>query len=311
MRTPPPPKRPEISREGLLASNPVGLVPIHWTIPLPELDWLLAEFGRLGFEGLQLTDLFLDEPSLSPGLLDRHQMRAAEVYASLSCSPSGPEDDALEVGRSRLELLRAFDGEMLVVALDGSDDRDAIAGRADAPGDAALTESGWRRLADLLEALSTEAITAGHDISFHPHAGTYVETPAETNRLLEETVGIGMGLCLDTGHCIVGGGDPVAVVDDHGGRLTHLHLKDVDPGTLSRLRTGEVAGLGEAVEHRLFSPLGSGTLDLAGVLRALDRVDYEGWLMVEQDSSWEPPAEASAISRRVLAWAQRHLGEHR
>jgi len=74
---------------------------------------------------------------------------------------------------------------------------------------------------------------------------------------------------------------------------------------LDDLRVGESAGLTGAVERRLFAPLGSGLLDLAGVVRALAAARYRGWLMVEQDTTWEPPVEAAAISRRVLEWACR------
>ena len=45
----------------------------------------------------------------------------------------------------------------------------------------------------------------------------------------------------------------------------------------------------------------------AGVLRALDRIGYDGWLMVEQDSSWLPPAEAAMVGRRVVEFARRSV----
>ena len=69
-----------------------------------------------------------------------------------------------------------------------------------------------------------------------------------------------------------------------------------------------LAGLGEAVDERIFTELGAGSLDLLGVLRILDGRGYDGWLMVEQDSSWSPPSEAAAIGRRVLAQALATVG---
>jgi sugar phosphate isomerase/epimerase len=36
-------------------------------------------------------------------------------------------------------------------------------------------------------------------------------------------------------------------------------------------------------------------LDLDGVLAELAALDYAGWLMVEQDSSWLPPVDAARI----------------
>jgi len=87
-----------------------------------------------------------------------------------------------------------------------------------------------------------------------------------------------------------------------------FRLKDVDPGVLARLASGELEGFGAAVRARIFTELGAGALDLMGCLRSLAVRDYAGWLMVEQDSSWQPPTEAAAIGRRVLAHALRIVG---
>ena len=107
------------------------------------------------------------------------------------------------------------------------------------------------------------------------------------------------------GHWLVGGGDPVTALRRYGDRVTHVHLKDVDPTVLARLRSGELADFGAAVRSRVFTELGSGALDLGGCLAALAERDYRGWLMVEQDSAWGPPSEAAAIGRRV--WPRRSV----
>jgi inosose dehydratase len=109
-----------------------------------------------------------------------------------------------------------------------------------------------------------------------------------------------VGLCLDVGHAIVGGGDPAALIERFGDRVVHVHLKDVAPQPLAALRAGELEGFLPALEARLFAPLGSGILDLPAVLAALAARRYRGWLMVEQDTAWEPASEAAAIGRRVL-----------
>ena len=51
----------------------------------------------------------------------------------------------------------------------------------------------------------------------------YIEAPWEIERLLELS---DVGVCLDTGHLLLGGGDPVAAVRAWGERINHLHLKD-------------------------------------------------------------------------------------
>src|SRR5262249_37482024 len=118
-----------------------------------------------------------------------------------------------------------------------------------------------------------------------------------------------IGICLDVGHHLVGGGDPVATLRQLGDRVTHLHLKDVDGRALARLRDGTVPTLSEAVQQEhIFTELGAGILDLDGVLEGLDGRGYAGWLMVEQDTSWQPPSESAAIGRRVLSVSLRSVG---
>lgn len=302
------------SGDGPLAAASIGTVPILWNnVDIEELrhgtdaETILDEIARLGYEGCQLGLGFPEGRELRDALAAR-DLRLAEVYAALPMTTEGPSDDALEMALERLRLLVAGDGDVLCVALDGSPDRSAKAGRAGSDGTPALTTDGWRRLGDVVNQLARATADAGRRMAFHPHSGTFVETPDETDRLLAATEPDLVPLCLDVGHWLVGGGDPVATIRKYGDRITHVHLKDVDPTVLARLRSGELADFGAAVRARLFTELGSGVLDLAGCLAALAQRDYRGWLMVEQDSSWGPPSEAAAIGRRVLAHELRTVG---
>jgi inosose dehydratase len=214
----------------------------------------------------------------------------------------------MAIGRERVRLLREGGGEVLVIALDISADRDVWAGRADEPGTPAMTDAGWAALLETVHILAREAVAAGRRAAFHPHAGTFIETPAEVERLVAGLDPSVIGICLDIGHYTVGGGDPVAALRDLGERVTHIHLKDVDQVVLEGLRAGSVPGQNAGVRARLFTELGAGVVDVDGVLAVAAARDYDGWLMVEQDSSWAPPSESAAIGRRVLAAALRKLG---
>jgi inosose dehydratase len=143
---------------------------------------------------------------------------------------------------------------------------------------------------------------------YHPHTGSFVETPAEVDWLMQSTDADFVGLCLDVGHYIVGGGDPVQAIRQYGRRVRHVHMKDVDADVLQRLRDGSIPGFLDALRARIFTELGSGVLDVLGVLRELSRLDYQGWIMCEQDTTWRPPAESAAISRAVLGYAIRLAG---
>ena len=294
-----------------LAAASIGTVPILWNnVDIEELRHgtdaatILDEIARLGYDGCQLGLGFPEGQELRDALAAR-DLRLAEVYAALPMTTEGPSDGALEMALGRLRLLVAGDGDVLCVALDGSPDRSVRAGRANSDDTPALTPDGWRRLVDVIHDLARATTASGRRMAFHPHAGTFIETADETDRLVAATEPELVPLCLDVGHWLVGGGDPVATLRKYGERVTHVHLKDVDPTVLARLRSGELSDFGAAVRARLFTELGAGALNLEGCLAALAERDYRGWLMVEQDSGWGPPSEAAAIGRRVLAHALR------
>ena len=298
---------------GPLARAPIGTVPILWNnADLPELrlgaeaETVLDAIARTGYDGTQLGINFPEGDALR-GILAARGLRLAEVYAWFGATVDGPVEGSLEQVRERIRLLRVGGGEVLCIAFDGTQARDAYAGRADEPGTPRLTDDGWRRTGELLTAASEETRAAGARIAFHPHAGTFVETPGEVDRLAASIPADVLPFCLDVGHYTVGGGDPVATLRAYGERVTHVHLQDVDPEVLAGLRDGSVAGFSAAIRRRLFTELGAGVLDLDGLLAVLAERAYDRWLMVEQDSGWPPPAESAAIGRRVLAAALRRI----
>ncbi|HET9082786.1 MAG TPA: TIM barrel protein, partial [Candidatus Limnocylindrales bacterium] len=265
----------------------IGTVPILW-YNTDGGGWvgstILDEIARLGYEGTQLGHDFARGHTLRDELNGR-KLRLAEVYAAIPSTVDGPVDGALDIARAGLRELHEARGDVLCVAIDGSTDRDVTGGRADGPGTSAFTDAAWAALADVLHTIADEAAALGHPTVFHPHAGTYVETPAEIERLLAATDADRVGMCLDTGHHIVGGADPLADLRRLGERVRHVHLKDVDEAVLSALRAGQYTGLDEAVRDGLFTELGAGMLDLDAALAILAGRDYDGWLMVEQDRS--------------------------
>src|SRR5439155_1739612 len=117
---------------------------------------------------------------------------------------------------------------------------------------------------------------------FHHHVGSHVETPEEIDRLLALKGVPDLGLCLDTGHCAYGGGDPVAVLQKHISRTRTLHLKDVDPNRLEEARRKGM-DFHTAVSHGVFVPLGKGMIKFANILDVLRKNRFDGWVVVEQD----------------------------
>lgn len=162
----------------------------------------------------------------------------------------------------------------------GSPARRSAPGRAAKDAGLGLDEWAWRRLAERVRRLSGRCRDRGYEPTFHHHVGTYVEAPWEIERLLELT---DVGLCLDTGHLLLGGGEAIQGVRAWGARINHVHLKDCRIDGLGAV----VLNHGRVAEQwgRPFRRLGDGEVDVEGLLESLADASYAGWLVVEQDTS--------------------------
>jgi inosose dehydratase len=107
-----------------------------------------------------------------------------------------------------------------------------------------------------------------------------VETRSDVDRVLE---GSSIKLCLDTGHLLIGGTDPLELTLQVPDRIAHAHLKDVDAALAARVQAGEVTYT-EAVRSGMYTPLGEGDVDIAGIVTALRTNGFDGWFVMEQDT---------------------------
>ncbi len=130
-------------------------------------------------------------------------------------------------------------------------------------------------------------------IVVHPHIGRpgqpgAVETREDLLRYLDERPGI--FACPDTGHLALCGSDPIRTIRDLHQRCRYIHLKDIHPEMVGkRTRKGDK-----------FCELGTGALDLKGVLKALEDIDYDGWIMVERDNRLPDYVQSAKNMRAVL-----------
>src|SRR6185503_7800962 len=192
--------------------------------------------------------------------------------------------------------------EELILADDEDERRQKIAGRVPADGSASWSDAQWREACATVEAVA-RALRQELDmrVVLHHHAGTFVETPQEVERFLGGTDPASVGLLLDTGHYVYGGGDPVALVKRHGARVRYVHLKDAREDELRHVRSHDVA-MGDAWARGVFCPLGDGVVDFPRVIESLRSRAYDGWLIVEQDVV---PDDAGRLEPEPFASAQR------
>lgn len=260
-------------------------------------DLVLRQMREVGLTATEFgPDGFLpDAPADKAATLASHGLRAVGQFVPVVLHD--PDHDPLPAVRAAITGLLAADARTVVVAAatgaDGYDDRPV------------LDAAGWSALLANLDRIASAAHEAGLVATLHPHVGTMVETGEETERVLD---GSGIGLCLDTGHLIIGGGDPVALAARHTGRIAHTHLKDVRLDLAGRVRAGRMTYT-EAVAAGMYVPLGTGDVDVAAIVGLLEADGYAGWYVLEQDTVLRaaPGAEGGAGPAEDVRASVAHL----
>jgi inosose dehydratase len=268
-----------------------------WGAQMPA-DRVLDEMRELGIHATEAgPDGYLgDDPQAAAELVRRYGLKLVGGFVPTVLHRAG----ALEPVEKAAALFTAADAEVLVLAAETGTE-----GYDEKP---ALTDDEWRALLEGLDAAQAICDRHGLRCSLHPHVGTMIEGPHEIERVLERS---GVDLCLDTGHLVIGGNDPVALARAAGERVSHVHLKDVDGGLADEVLAGRRT-YSDAVRDGLYQPLGAGSADIAGFVEVLEAQGYDGWYVLEQDAMLDaqPPQpggpigdvrESQAFLRSVLA----------
>ena len=192
-------------------------------------------------------------------------------------------------------LLTALGAPCVVLADAQSQQRESIAGRVPSDGSASLSAEQWKNVGRIAREAEQIAGEFGLDLVFHPHVATFVERPEETERFFDCVSATRIGLCLDTGHCYYGGGDPVAITNQYKDLLRYVHIKDIDATVLEESIQKKLS-FNQAVAAGVFSQIGEGCIDFPAFFRALDENGYRGWCVVEQDIKFGVSAVAPRIS---------------
>lgn len=247
-------------------------------------DEILGVLYDAGYDGVDLGPVgWMGDAAHIGDRLRRYHLTLCGGWVDLPFSDDEAFAAALPALDQALEIFvaaAAVDPDrppLPTLADSGSGERRANPGGR-APG-IGLDEAGWERLASNLQVAAGRVRRAGLEPTFHYHVGTYVETPDEIGQLLDRT---DIGLTLDTGHLLLGGGDPVDALGWLGGRINHVHIKDANLSVLEQA-LDDGADMRTVWERGVFPVLGAGDLDLAGFMDALMGSGFDGWLVVEQD----------------------------
>ncbi len=264
---------------------------------LPSVEQVIDAVAAPGYEGIDLGPLgFLGVGACLRDRLARRGLGLAGGWVQMRFLEPDAFREDLDGLRAALETFRAgtFDDHpppRPTLADAGSPQRRAAPGHAGRSPDLSLSPGDWERLWEGVGRAARVCRDAGLEPTFHHHAGTHVESVEEVEMLLQ---GTDVGLCLDTGHLLIGGGDPLETLDAWRQRINHVHIKDVDKALLGRM-VSRRASMYEIWEAGVFRRFGTGGIDVPGFTNSLAAGGYRGWIVVEQDRILKPVDRFEAI----------------
>lgn len=281
----------------------VASAPVSWGV-MEETDvavWpppgqVLDEITAAGYQGTELGPYGYYPTSVDAlrSTLAGHKLTLTSAFVPLRWfQPQRLQGDItalMDVAR----LLAALHCPFIVVA-DGMAE----------PGETPPNEAAWKAAAVAMEDVARQLQGLGLRTVFHLEAGSHLATPEDQGHLCSLTDPDLVGICLDTGHYAYSFGDPREAVRVYGRRIRYVHLKDVDPAVRERV-SSQGPDFYTAVRSGIFTPLGRGCAEIAGVVAGLLSLGYEGWLVAEQDvlmplATGKTPLENARLSRQFLS----------
>ena len=142
------------------------------------------------------------------------------------------------------------------------------------------TREDYEVMASALNTMGKYATECGLQPCYHPHRGTMVEFPDQIRDIANLTDAKYVKFCFDIAHLVSGGGDPARLCREFSDRLIYIHLKDID-------------------DRNRFVELGEGRINIKEVWDVLRKINFDGPLVVEVDSS-DNPRESCKRNKEFL-----------
>lgn len=292
-----------------LANAPISYGAFELTVgvdpAVPDPERLLDLVVEAGYAGIDLGPVgYLGMGDELRGRLADRALGLAGGYLELPFS----EPAQLVAALPELEaLLDVFDAApptgprpKPTLADAGAPARRTAVGRAATDRSLGFDVDGWRRFADGVASVLDRCRARGYEPTLHPEAGTHIEAPWEIDRALEVSE---IGLCLETGHQLVGGGDALETLRRWGDRVNHVHVKDARRAIVEQI-VAEGGVVEEIWRRRAFCALGGGDVPVGEIVDELTSRRYSGWVVVEQDIMPGPgdpdAAHAQQVANREL-----------
>ncbi|WP_124065874.1 myo-inosose-2 dehydratase [Clostridium sp. E02] len=286
----------------------LGIAPIAWTNDdLPDLgkentfEQCVSEMALAGFTGSEVGNKYPKDPEV---LIRALRLRGIEICNAWFSTflISKPYEETEREFEKHVAFLAYMGAKIVGVSeqsysTQGMEDKPVFAGKHE------MKESEWKALCDGLNRLGKLSKEKyGVALTFHHHMGTVVQSGAETRRLLEGTNPEFVSLLFDSGHFAYCGEDPLAMVTAFMDRIKHVHLKDIRPEVVQKVKEENMSFL-TGVRKGAFTIPGDGCIDFEPIFEALSKASYEGYMVVEaeQDPAKANPLEYAIRARKFIA----------
>ena len=286
----------------------LGIAPIAWTNDdLPDLggentfEQCVSEMALGGFTGSEVGNKYPKDPDILKKALELRGIEICNQWFS-SFLLTKPFEEVEKEFRAQLAFLKAMGAGIIGV----SEQSHSVQGQQDTPifgHKYCMDDAEWDVFCKGLNRLGKIAADEyGICLTYHHHMGTVVQDEDEVERMMEETDAKYVSLLFDTGHFKYCGADPLKMVQKYAGRIKHVHLKDIRPEVVEKVKKEDLSFL-EGVRQGTFTIPGDGCIDFEPIFRVLEENGYEGYMVVEaeQDPARANPLEYAIRARKYIS----------
>ena len=286
----------------------LGIAPIAWTNDdLPDLggentfEQCVSEMALAGFTGSEVGNKYPKDPDILKKALELRGIEICNQWFS-SFLLTKPFEEVEKEFRAQLAFLKAMGAGIIGV----SEQSHSVQGQQDTPifgHKYCMDDAEWDVFCKGLNRLGKIAADEyGICLTYHHHMGTVVQDEDEVERMMEETDKKYVSLLFDTGHFKYCGADPLKMVQKYADRIKHVHLKDIRPEVVEKVKKEDLSFL-EGVRQGTFTIPGDGCIDFEPIFRVLEENGYEGYMVVEaeQDPARANPLEYAIRARKYIS----------
>lgn len=284
----------------------LGIAPIGWTNDdMPDLgkentfEQCVSEMALAGFTGSEIGGKYPTDPVVLKKALDLRGLTICNSWFSSFLTTKPYEETEVEFIK-QAKFLKEMGAKVIGVSEQGH----SIQGTDKAIFEEkyVMNDEEWKLLCDGLNKLGAKAKEIGISLTFHHHMGTVVQTEEEVDRMLANTDPELVSLLFDTGHFTYNGADAVAMCKKYINRIKHVHLKDVRPEMIQKVKDEHLSFL-QGVRLGTFTVPGDGAVDFEPIFDILAENNYEGYVLVEaeQDPAIANPLEYAIKARKYIA----------